>query len=104
MTVHWQSARLHDEQAVARYAATLLNGRTAPEALADLAERINAHPDADGYCGNGCNEVGWRLPYPCPTRLFYEAVRDCLSSDDPPAPTTSVRPPPTFTGTPTSPA
>jgi hypothetical protein len=94
MTAYRQPAHLSDERAVERYAARLLEVPMAPEVLIELAERIHAHSDVDGYCSNGCNAGGWRLPYPCPTRLFYQAVCAHLSSCDAPAPATSASPPP----------
>jgi hypothetical protein len=71
-------AWVSDEPAVERYAIQLLGQRSIPEVIDELNERIDAHPDSDGYCGNGCNTGGWLLPYPCPTRRFYEAVREYL--------------------------
>jgi len=68
------------ERTVEQYAASLLAaGRPVTVALSELAQRIDAHSDVDGYCGNGCNLLGFQEPFPCPRRLFYLAVRERLT-------------------------
>ncbi len=81
-----RSLTTHDRRAqpagrnVEQYAASLLAAdRPATVVLSELAQRIDAHGDAGGYCRNGCNRLGWQEPFPCPTRLFYLAVREHLS-------------------------
>jgi hypothetical protein len=66
---------------VEQYAERLLaDGRPVPDVLVELGQRIDAHPEINGCCGNGCNTLGWLEPFPCPTRRFYLAVRQYLSS------------------------
>ncbi|OLB79720.1 MAG: hypothetical protein AUI14_09425 [Actinobacteria bacterium 13_2_20CM_2_71_6] len=57
-----------------------MDGHAVADVLAELAQRIDAHAEHNGCCGNGCNVRGWQLPFPCETRQFYEAVREHLSS------------------------
>jgi hypothetical protein len=65
---------------VAQFAAAGLgHKRDLVDFLAELAERIAAHDNVDGFCGCGCNVQGWAEVFPCPIRSFYEAVRDYLS-------------------------
>jgi len=66
---------------VAQFAAAGLgHKRDLVDFLAELAERIAAHDNVDGFCGCGCNVQGWAELFPCPIRSFYEAVRDYLSA------------------------
>jgi hypothetical protein len=71
---------------VGQYAGELVRGCSVAGALAVVGRRVAGHDDVGGFCGNGCKVRGWRgwpgwqEPFPCPTRLFYEAVRDHVLS------------------------
>jgi hypothetical protein len=71
---------LSEAEAVQEFAEVLLDAQPVPEALNELEQRIEAHSEVRGYCGNGCKVSGFWQPYPCPTRLFYLAVGEYLSS------------------------
>ena len=69
------------EGTVEQFTESLLaDGRAVADVLAELGDRIAAHGEVSGCCGNGCNTGGWWQPFPCPARLFYLAAREHLSS------------------------